>query len=51
MGLDRYLLSQLLGFSPLLCRELSYRATGDAAKPVGKLTAEEQLQSGAGLRT
>ena len=24
---------------------------GDAAKPVGKLTAEEQLQSGAGLRT
>lgn len=44
MGLDRYLLSQLLGFSPLLCRELSYRATGDAAKPVGKLTAEEQLR-------
>ncbi len=44
MGLDRYLLSQLLGFSPLLCRELSYRATGDAAKPVGKLTAEERLR-------
>ena len=44
MGLDRYLLSQLLGFSPLLCRELSYRATGDTAKPVGKLTAEEQLR-------
>ena len=29
--LDRWLLSQLLGFSPLLCRELSFRATG--AKP------------------
>ena len=33
--LDRCLLSQLLGFSPLLCRELSFRATGDAAKPIG----------------
>lgn len=44
--LDRYLLGQLLGFSPLLCRELSYRATGDAAKPVGQMTAEERQRLG-----
>ena len=36
-GLDRFLLSTLLGFSPLLCRELSYRATGEADKPIGSL--------------
>ncbi len=41
--LDRFLLGQLLGFSPLLCRELSYRATGDSAKPVSLLTEEERL--------
>ncbi len=45
-GLDRYLLGQILGFSPLLCRELSYRATGDAAKPVSQLTDEERLRVG-----
>lgn len=39
--LDRYLLSQLLGFSPLLCRELSYRATGDEAARIGTLTDEQ----------
>lgn len=39
--LDRYLLSQLLGFSPLLCRELSYRATGDAAARISTLTDEQ----------
>lgn len=39
--LDRYLLSQLLGFSPLLCRELSYRATGDAVARIGTLTDEQ----------
>lgn len=39
--LDRFLLSQLLGFSPLLCRELSYRATGDAAARIGTLTDEQ----------
>ena len=44
--LDRYLLSQLLGFSPLLCRELSSRATGDAAKPVGQMTVEERQRLG-----
>ena len=43
-GLDRYLLSQLLGFSPLLCRELSYRATGDAAKPLSTLTEQDLAQ-------
>ena len=45
--LDRFLLSQLLGFSPLLCRELSFRATGDAAKPVACLTAEDRQRLGA----
>ena len=45
--LDRFLLSQLLGFSPLLCRELSYRATGDAAKPLGLMTADERQTLGA----
>lgn len=44
--LDRYLLGQLLGFSPLLCRELSYRATGDAAKPLALLTGEERQRLG-----
>ena len=45
-GLDRFLLGQLLGFSPLLCRELSYRATGDAAKPLMQMTAGEWQQLG-----
>ncbi|MDY3618903.1 Rqc2 family fibronectin-binding protein [Agathobaculum sp.] len=40
--LDRFLLQNLFGFSPLLCRELSYRATGDTGKPVQKLTEEER---------
>lgn len=40
-GLDRFLLSTLLGFSPLLCRELSYRATGEADKPIGSLCEED----------
>ena len=31
--LDRYLLGQLLGFSPLLCRELSYRDRGRSQAP------------------
>lgn len=45
-SLDRFLLSRLLGFSPLLCRELSFRATGDASKPVALLTAEEKRRLG-----
>ncbi|MGI6181183.1 MAG: Rqc2 family fibronectin-binding protein [Agathobaculum sp.] len=44
--LDRFLLSRLLGFSPLLCRELSFRATGDAAMPVGRMTAEQMHRLG-----
>lgn len=40
--LDRFLLNTLLGFSPLLCRELAFRATGDAAKPLGMLSDEER---------
>ena len=44
--LDRWLLSQLLGFSPLLCRELSFRATGDAAKPIARMTDENRQQLG-----
>lgn len=45
-GIDRFLLRTLLGFSPLLCRELAYRATGDAAKPIGRLTSEERQRLG-----
>ena len=44
--LDRFLLNRLLGFSPLLCREISFRAAGDAAKPVGLLTGEERVRVG-----
>ena len=40
--LDRFLLNTLLGFSPLLCRELAFRATGDTAKPLGTLSDEER---------
>ncbi len=43
LTLDRFLLGQLLGFSPLLCRELSYRASGDPAKPIGEMSGEERL--------
>lgn len=45
-----WLLSQLLGFSPLLCRELSFRATGDAAKPIALLTDENRQQLGKVVR-
>ena len=40
--LDRFLLNTLLGFSPLRCRELAFRATGDTAKPLGTLSDEER---------
>ena len=40
--LDRFLLNTLLGFSPLLCRERAFRATGDTAKPLGTLSDEER---------
>lgn len=44
--LDRFLLDRLLGFSPLLCRELSFRATGDAAKPVGQMSPTDCARLG-----
>lgn len=44
--LERFLLGQLLGFSPLLCREISYRATGDAAVRIGALTAVQRERLG-----
>lgn len=40
--LDRFLLNTLLGFSPLLCRELAFRAVGDAAKPLSMLSDDER---------
>lgn len=44
--LDRFLLGQLLGFSPLLCRELSYRATGDAAVRIGTMSDAQKKRLG-----
>lgn len=44
--LDRFLLGQLLGFSPLLCRELSYRATGDAAVRIGTTSDAQKERLG-----
>ncbi len=41
-GLDKWLLSHFFGLSPLLCRELAYRATGEVSKPVSLLTVREQ---------
>lgn len=41
-GLDKWLLANFLGLSPLICREISYRATGDAAKPVSCLTQDDK---------
>ncbi len=41
-GLDKWLLSHFFGLSPLLCRELAYRATGEVSKPVSLLTAQER---------
>ena len=46
-GIDRFLLNHLLGFSPLLCRELAFRACGEVAKPIGQMSAEEQHRLGA----
>lgn len=39
--LDKWLLSCFYGVSPLVCRELSFRACGDAEKPIHMLSAEE----------
>lgn len=46
--LDKFLLQHIAGVSPLLCREIAFRATGDAAKPVRECT-EADLQSLAGV--
>lgn len=40
--LDKWLLSTLLGFSPLLCRELAFRAVGETSKAVIELTNEDK---------
>lgn len=42
MGLDKWLLSSFFGLSPLLCRELAYRATGETGKPVSLLTETDR---------
>ena len=42
MGLDKWLLSSFCGLSPLLCRELAYRATGEPSKTVGTLSDGER---------
>lgn len=42
MGTDRWLLSSFRGFSPLLCREIAFRALGEPAKLVNDLTEEDK---------
>lgn len=39
--LDKWLLGCFFGLSPLLCRELAYRATGDASKPMSMLVGQD----------
>ena len=41
-GLDKWLLAHFFGLSPLLCRELAYRATGETGKPVSQLDAADK---------
>lgn len=41
-GLDKWLLGHFVGLSPLLCRELAYRATGETGKPVCQLSEAER---------
>ena len=45
LRLDKWLLSSFFGFSPLLCREISYRATGDSARVIGDMTECEHAQA------
>lgn len=40
--LDKWLLGAFYGMSPLLCREIAYRAVGETAKPVGALSDAEK---------
>ena len=42
IGLDKWLLSSFYGLSPLLCREIAYRATGESSKTVGTLSDEDR---------
>ena len=42
--LDKWLLGTLCGLSPLVCRELAYRAVGETAKPIGALTEAERMR-------
>lgn len=40
--LDKWLLGNLYGVSPLLCRELAYRAVGETSRTAGSLTEAEK---------
>lgn len=42
MGLDKALLSTLMGVSPVVCREISHRVTGITDFPVADMTARER---------
>lgn len=42
VGTDKWLLNNFFGISPLICRELSYRAVGDVSKPVSLLSDTEK---------
>ncbi len=39
---DKWVLQSFLGFSPLVCRELSFRACGDVATHMSELSTEEK---------
>lgn len=41
---DRWLLSSFCGLSPLLCREIAYRAVGETSKSMSQLTDEDRKQ-------
>lgn len=41
-GTDKWLLNNFFGLSPLICRELSYRAVGDVSKPIVLLSVTEK---------
>lgn len=44
ISLDKYLLSKIKGFSPLLCREICHRAGIDSTQPASMLSPDEQLR-------
>lgn len=41
-GLDKWLLSHFFGLSPLLCREIAFRATGEVSKPISQMSTQER---------